>query len=53
MGILARPVGGKATSHAARKDLNFFAPEVLQSGNGRIDTSSDVWMFGCSVSASF
>ena len=53
MDMLACPVGGPVTSHSARKNLNFMAPEVLQSGNGQIDTKSDVWMLGCSVSASF
>lgn len=50
MAILARAIDGPVTSHSARKD--FIAPEVLQSGNGRIDNKSDVWMLGCSVSAS-
>jgi hypothetical protein len=53
MGILARPIGGTAILHGARKNLNFVAPEVLLSGSGKIGTKSDVWMLGCSVSASF
>ena len=53
MAILARPIGGTAILHSARKNLNFVAPEVLQSGCGKIGTKSDVWMLGCSVSASF
>ena len=53
MAILARAIDGPMTSHDARKNLNLVAPEVLQSGNGRIDTKSDVWMLGCSVSATF
>jgi len=31
----------------------FVAPEVLQSGNRRIDSKSDVWMLGCTVSCCF
>ena len=50
MVILAHPVGGLATSVSPRK--NFVAPEVLERGNGRIDTKSDIWMLGCTVSAS-
>ena len=53
MGILARPIGGPATSHGARKNLNFVETEVLQRGRGRIDTKSDVWILGCFVSVSF
>ena len=39
------------TSVSPRK--NFVAPEVLERGNGRIDTKSDIWMLGCAVSDSF
>ena len=49
MGNLARPLG----THGARNNLNFVAPEVLQKGSERVGTKSDVWMLGCSVSASF
>ena len=48
MVIVAHPIGGPATSESPRK--NFVAPEVLEKGNGRIDTKSDVWMLGCTVS---
>ncbi|KAF8958726.1 kinase-like domain-containing protein [Flammula alnicola] len=40
------PIGGARTSYA-RKD--FLAPEVLQKGNGRIESKSDVWMLGCTT----
>jgi serine/threonine protein kinase len=49
-GYLAYPIGGPATSHTPK---NFVAPEVLQGGNGRIDAKTDVWMLGCTVSASY
>ena len=51
MVILAHPIGGPVTSESPRK--NFLAPEVLERGDSRIDTKSDIWMLGCTVSASF
>ncbi|KIM38457.1 hypothetical protein M413DRAFT_30008 [Hebeloma cylindrosporum] len=40
----ACPTGGPAPLHGVRQNLNFLAPEVLQSKNGPIDTKSDIWM---------
>ena len=53
LGILARSIGSPASSRGVRKNLNFVALEVLQSGSERIDTKSNVWILWCSVSASF
>ena len=43
---------GRRSCNFCITSKNFAAPEVLERGNGRIDTKSDIWMLGCTVSAS-